>query len=339
MSPSKPSPYVPVSVGCQTSEIVVRGGYLKEPRVFTRLQCVNGKAFLMLWKSSRELVAFLSNEPAFKRPLSKTLVFETLASLRHEACRKLLAERAAPVQVEAAPGASTDDFALSLGLDSGSAAIMDEAGPALADVAEESGTKRRKRLRREREKLIRRQMPATVEVEYPRDGREPWRVLMLAAGGNVAPAIEATAANLQTLFELVDVQILGGDVRRSRFGAGCEEPKKGPHGPQAQRSYWISSLRRWVTKIPAENIEGKPYKRRFRTLTRRSSDETTTGTTGPDADCFDSLPPPKRRASSSRTAAPASSSPRKKAPQSRARARPSRGVRPARSEADDDNVF
>ena len=81
----------PCSWVCQPSEVVLRGGYLKQPVLLTRLVTVDDKKFVYLWKGCPELSKFLTGLPVCKRPLASCLVFEKLAEKRNAAyCQKLV---------------------------------------------------------------------------------------------------------------------------------------------------------------------------------------------------------------------------------------------------------
>jgi hypothetical protein len=137
----------------------------------------------------------------------------------------------------------------------------------------------KKRQRRTVEKSLRMQMPSVLEVTYERAGREPWVVSVLGAAANRAPAIEVTAANMQTLFELVDADRLAGRGRRA-VAKSTDEDRKSPRGPLERRAYWNSRRRRWIIKEKTEQTTGSPKRRqRYRTLVRRGSDESTRATT------------------------------------------------------------
>ena len=61
------NPLALVSTGLVAGEVVVRGGFLKEPAVWTGLTVVNGRLFKRLTKGAKDLHWFLTGKPAFKR--------------------------------------------------------------------------------------------------------------------------------------------------------------------------------------------------------------------------------------------------------------------------------
>jgi hypothetical protein len=294
------APYVPSSLGCLPSEVVLRGGYLREPLVLPRLQLAGGRQFVMLLKSGRELSLFLTGKPSRVRPLQQCLVFERLATLRNEAYKAIVHELAKAAQDNMIQ--EGEDLAASLDLDAPEGGAGEEGRP-------------KKRARRADGKLLRAQMPAILEVEYVRHGQAPWRVAMLAQPGNKAPAMEVTAESMQTLFELVDREVLGGEVCRAQI-----KGEKSPRGPAKARTYWCGTRRRWITKHLLSEVPSPAFgRRKYRTLTRRGSDEAT-GSLGDE--------------SASTTASPTARAPAKpRRPRTRA-ARP-RGKRVVESGSDE----
>ena len=72
-----------VHTGLDASEMVVRGGRLSEPRLFSNLIVGSeGKRFLRLKKSHEGLCRFLTGKGAWTSPLASTTVFETLRARR-----------------------------------------------------------------------------------------------------------------------------------------------------------------------------------------------------------------------------------------------------------------
>jgi hypothetical protein len=238
-------PTLPITTGVAETELVVRGGYLKAPEVFTQLKLVDGSKFMYLVKSSHQLSKFLSREATHKRPLAKTDVFERLQKLRDDRYRAFL------VGEGDGPGAPTEaDPCEQLCLDSIVATSPAKLPP------------------RRLLSSLRQQVPSQAEVVMPRQGQEPWRVTVLLERATKAVAIEATSANLHALFELVDNDLTCNVTRRKRYGADATS-RPIPHGPKECRKYAVG--RKWVTKIREGGPDGA--KPRVRTLVRLRSDE------------------------------------------------------------------
>jgi hypothetical protein len=78
-----------VGVGLESTEMVLRGGYLKNPVVLKGLTDMDGRVFVPLRKMCPMLSDFLTESPCFKRPLANTTVFENLMKLRNAKVRML----------------------------------------------------------------------------------------------------------------------------------------------------------------------------------------------------------------------------------------------------------
>ncbi len=65
-----------------------------------------------------------------------------------------------------------------------------------------------------------------------------------------APAIEAPPENLQVLFDLVDNEIIYGNVRRPKYGSDATVERPKPRGSRGRRAYAVGGS--WVTKMPTE---------------------------------------------------------------------------------------
>ncbi len=77
--------------GLRCGEQIIRGGKLEHPLLITGLRlAVDGTAFVALAKESGPLTRFLTGQSTAKKPLSKTLVFETLLQTRNVAVEQLL---------------------------------------------------------------------------------------------------------------------------------------------------------------------------------------------------------------------------------------------------------
>lgn len=74
----------PVHVGLADSEVVLRGGYLAEPVIIGGCIVADGRKFMPLLKGDVRLSNFLTPLRANERPLSRTLVIETIQKLRND---------------------------------------------------------------------------------------------------------------------------------------------------------------------------------------------------------------------------------------------------------------
>ena len=81
-----------VHTGLAASEMVVRGGRLSEPVLFTNL-CVDeeGRRFLRLRKTHEGLCRFLTGKGAWSSPLAGSSVFESLRQHRNQVTEAFVA--------------------------------------------------------------------------------------------------------------------------------------------------------------------------------------------------------------------------------------------------------
>ena len=71
-----------VGLGLLSTEVVLRGGFLLEPVIIGGCKVSDGRVFMPLLKGDSRLSNILTDEQGHKRPLSRTLVFETIQKLR-----------------------------------------------------------------------------------------------------------------------------------------------------------------------------------------------------------------------------------------------------------------
>ena len=250
---------LPVILGTLPTELVIRGGHLKEPAMLKGLLITNERRFVLLLKANKVLSGFLAGVTPGKRPLARTLIIEKLAELRNIKHKELVAELRLPAGGDAAAivpiaAGPVDD----LGLDSPGAAPvedvrMDRASRALC-------------LR-----SVQRQLPQIVVVSVERPDGTTWLPVLLLDRAPKAPAMECTADNLQALFDFVQADFDDGSSHRRPYGSDR------PHGlakaprqyPDGSREYWVRG--KWIrkTKLPTT----PPANLRFKTLKRKSSDE------------------------------------------------------------------
>ena len=241
----------PVLVGLMPTELVLRGGRLKEPTVLSRLRLEDGCAFAALWKSDPVLNRFLSGTRLSARPLARSSVFNMLAERRNAAYKEAVREATSSLQ-----GDLQDDLADALGLDE------EPAKPAAA-----KGGRRHRRVGKPVS------VPRSVVLEIPRSGFVPWRPRVLLDKATCVVSMEATTENFQALFALVADELGSGSRPRAEAGRSVKPPR----GQAGARSYWNAKEGQWVQKILQEDpvdTSAKPFRmRRFRVLKRRGSDE------------------------------------------------------------------
>ena len=170
-----------VHTGLDASEMVVRGGRLSEPSLFSNLIVgSDGKRFLRLWKTHEGLCRFLTGKGSWTSPLASTTVFETLRARRDERLQALAAAFFEGLEASASgvEGDEDDRMAL-LGIDEPTAFEPVQKGPPRA-------------IKRMCKGAALQQLSATVSV-----GLEPgFDFLVLSEASSCVPAIELTASSL-----------------------------------------------------------------------------------------------------------------------------------------------
>ena len=259
----------PAKVGLvQDTEMVIRGGYLRGPVVATGLRLVDGRTYMYLAKSSLLLCNFFAVQPARKKPLAKSLMFERIAQARNDKYKALV--KCTGTQPCAAPAATGQDVAtdpcdlLDMDLDPlGDLGIDAGPPPPGGEPKGKRGTTA-PRLR----KKVRNAVSTSAEISVALSGRPDWNVWVLMEVASKAPAIEATVDNLQLLFDVIDNEIQFRGIRRPRHRSESAGERPKPRGPREKREYAVG--RQWLTKIPVG--EESPTKK-FKTLKRRRSGE------------------------------------------------------------------
>ena len=174
-----------------------------QPELITGLRrSADGNAFVALTKESASLSRFLTGKGLHGRPLSKTLVFETLMKTRNLVVeQRLNAVRAAGVEAVPLADAPADDqlAALDLGDDGdsgGQASPGTEKGRAPSKV------------------VLLAQLPDTLVVNYP---GSDWQVEVLTELGYRTVYMKFTVENMDTLLSLVERDLSSGAIKRKRF--------------------------------------------------------------------------------------------------------------------------
>lgn len=249
----------PVCVGLHSSELVLRGGSLKEPEVLSGLRVVDGKPFLYLQQSNRVLCKFLTGRAACFRPLVTTSVVEELRRLRDQAYRETMTALVKASSTQAPKvteeGAPVDD--------------LDLEAPTGETLVPCDGAFSRARARALR-KAARKQVPRTTVVTCERPGAAPWSVTLLLENGRGAPAMWATADNFDRLLELVRGDIAAGTFRRKPHPQASSAEGRRPPRRRADgvKEYFIKG--RWVAKTTVIGVDGT---KRVRTLKRKPTEE------------------------------------------------------------------
>ena len=213
-----------VHIGLDASEMIVRGGRLSEPLMFSNLVVGgDGKRFLRFRKTHDGLCRFLTSKGSYTCPLASTMVFETLRARRDEQVQDL-----ARSSFDGPPGMVPDE---EKGEDDPMARAM-----AIFEVAASEPVHRGppRAIKRMRMSAFLQQSSATVTV-----GLEPgFEFVVFAEASHFVPAIEVTASSLWNLFQLVnrDLESTAKPPRRAKVrhqdGAGRE-----PRGPHGKREY------------------------------------------------------------------------------------------------------
>ena len=226
------------------NEVMLRGGHLEGPIVYTLAFPAGGKTFLPLWKTDPVLTRFLTPGSLNGNPLAGTTLFEKIVEVRRVACGEALATPAPADQRDKA-----DD----LGLD-------------------EPGAPQSKRRHRRGAHLP---TPTAVEITVPDVAGGPWRLWVAwPRHPGAAPAMEATAHNVQRLLAAVSAD-LAENTRRER-SKNVYEDRRGETG---EREYLLTvtnakgaSKQVWrKRKRLTEPSGNRPYSRKYQQTTRTAA--------------------------------------------------------------------
>ena len=238
-----------VHTGLDASEMVVRGGRLSEPRLFSNLIVGSeGKRFLRLKKCHEGLCRFLTGKGAWTSPLASTTVFETLRARRDEKLDALAAVCFDRLEASASGGEDEEDPMARLGIDEAEAFEPVQAGPSRAIKRMRKGA-------------------ALQRFDAIAVGLEPgYEFLVLSEKGSDAPAIELTASSLWHLFRAVNAEseVAERPPRGEKASRQGKAPGREPRGPAGKRQYWDGKKQRWVQKEKLPNSK-------YRVLTRRGT--------------------------------------------------------------------
>ena len=157
-----------------------------------------------LAKSSLLLCNFLAVQPARKKPLAKSLMFERIAQARNDKYKALV--KGVGTQPCAAPEATGQNVVtdpcdlLDMDADPLSDLGIDAGPPPPGGEPKGEPSKTAPRLR----KKVRNAVTPAAEISVELSGRPVWKVWVLMEVASKAPAIEATEDNMQLLFDLID---------------------------------------------------------------------------------------------------------------------------------------
>jgi hypothetical protein len=252
-------PTFPITVGLQPSEVVLRGGLLSGPLVLNSCVVVGEDKYIYLWKTSPVLASFLMGKAAARRPLKSCKIFLQMAILRnleHKIRTRAFAAAPEPDLPTPVVGEAVD------GLDiDGADQVSDKKTPGV-------------RASRRASQVAKQVLPKVVHIEVMIPGREPWRPRVLLETATRAVAMECTAANFHTLFELVSHDLMDGGGGKASSSGGQAEPHKRPRIlSDGSREYFIRD--RWIrkTRMPVQTAGVVADRRKFKCLVRRASEE------------------------------------------------------------------
>jgi len=226
--PQRSPPVQPIKLGRLPSEVVLRGGYLKQPVILTRLTTVEGKRFVYLWKGCPDLNRFLTGVPVCKRPLASCHVFEQIAEQRNETYRQKLAD------LKGAGGAVDDPKASRLDADGDAVESL-----GLDDTASKTSPVDVRNARMRVFKKVKGQVQRMEAVSIDHPGLDSWRPLVLMEPATKAPAMEATAGNFSALFALVDHELTHGNATKQERHRAVKADTRLPRGPPGDREYFV----------------------------------------------------------------------------------------------------
>jgi len=201
--------------GLRANEQLLRGGKLKHPVLMSGLRLSrDGTAFVALTKESGPLTRFLTGKALTGKPLSNTLVFETLMKTRNMVVeQRLRAVRTGAGGVGAVPleDAPADDQLAALGLGDD-----DDSGPQASPV--------KKKGRTPSNAVLLLQLPDTLVVDYP---GSDWEVEVLTElVGYRTVHMKFSMENMDALFALVAEDLSSGNVKRKRLSQGQTRPSR-----------------------------------------------------------------------------------------------------------------
>jgi len=224
--------------GLMPGELVLRGGFLKEPALLTTLIPAGTKQYLPCWKTDPVLNTFLTPVSSCKRPLADCGTLERLLKLRNDLIEKNIQAQKEQEAADAAKAALDDDDPIAaLGLDAPA------AKPARRPRARGGGAA----------------AVASGELEVALPGGAIWKPRVLLGDQKKALALEATGENLESLLELVRHDC-GVDPRRER--APCD-PANVRDGPPNCREY-RRAVNKWERRERTAEPLPRPYSRRYR---------------------------------------------------------------------------
>ena len=227
-------------------QIVLRGGCLQVPHLFTELELVNGLQFITLDKTSDGLCLYLTGAKAKEYPLKHVDVFDYMQKTMIKHCNAIMAEHKrrveAAMQQEKACASQPQT------------AEMDKiVKKTIVPKKKEKGFGRDTHKKR-----LLNALPAVGVVNMSRGATE-WHPLCVIRTGTKNVMMQSTTDNFTKLFELVRKCL---DEQAALKESGVQTPvrtlrrrKSNPHhprGPPGAREYYCKSKGIWVTKTRKE---------------------------------------------------------------------------------------
>jgi len=233
------------------------GGRLQQPLVLTRLVEVDNALYVYLWKTNPELVRFLSDRPAYNRPLANTRAFEAVAEARNRLYNNLLMGSDRDSQSERA-----QELVSVRDLDEPDVGASGQSRQAVCRSGGRRSIKSAKAC-----------LPRSGEITVNHGSCAPWTLRVLLEPASKAAALEATSENFRRLFELVDHDLVHGPQEAVRPDPSIPISRPAPRGEPGAREYWVRN--RWLTKIKTsqQSRTRRPHAPVFKTLKRRRTDE------------------------------------------------------------------
>lgn len=252
--------------GPNETEAVLTGGWLDAPTLLSDIFGVDGRKFVQLQKSSPPLSAFFTGKHPRYGPLKRVQIFSQMkARLRHH-CKKLLM------------------LAENVLANTQSEANM-RAGPSF--FTSKVGFKNKKGVpsgKRSHHKKNMAGLLPTYDIVDMSFGSIPWSPTVLLRAGEANVSMEVTAANLQTLFNIVQAQIADPDALTNIVGMPQRKgrrPKGHEHAPidsPRGKKYFIDAKgeKYWIRRVEGD-VSGSTSSTRAKCAYVRISDGTRAG--------------------------------------------------------------
>jgi hypothetical protein len=279
MAPKLQAAAVFAAIGCElaSDEMVLRGGYLAQPVVLTRLTQVCGRKFVPLWKVSPELAVFLTGQKPSAAKLKDVNCFDEMRRVVRNVCEATIKEIKNTGEVLAA-----EDLTAKLGLDTEHQA---------SGRAANSRHCRARRVTKNQWKML----PEFAVVPMQIAGCEPgWAPFCLLTPEAKAVAMEATLQNFEALFKFVQVRLNECELSKKERAPAVDQPTsrnaagKEPYDSPKGRVYhvkskgWVRCVKKTPSPADPKKVAGKlsQYSRSFRRLSPKKKQKVPTKISG-----------------------------------------------------------